>query len=45
MYSSCYVTSFLEKSFKWFVKKYEDNKYVKSFSCWNYLLVMIFGQL
>lgn len=33
------------KSFEWFVKKYEGNKYVKSFTCWNHLLVMIFGQL
>lgn len=31
--------------FKWLVKKYEGNKYVKSFSCWNHLLVLIFGQL
>lgn len=33
------------KSFDWFVKKYKGNKYVKSFTCWNHLLVMIFGQL
>lgn len=33
------------KSFEWFVRKYESNKYVKSFTCWNHLLVMIFGQL
>lgn len=31
--------------FKWLVKKYEGNKYVKSFTCWNHLLVLIFGQL
>ena len=31
--------------FKWLVKKYEGNKYVKSFSCWNHLLVLLFGQL
>ena len=31
--------------FKWLVKKYEGNKYVKSFSCWSHLLVLIFGQL
>ena len=31
--------------FKWIVKKYEGNKYVKSFTCWNHLLVLIFGQL
>ena len=33
------------KYFEWLVKKYEGNKYVKSFTCWNHLLVMIFGQL
>lgn len=31
--------------FKWLVRKYEGNKYVKSFTCWNHLLVLIFGQL
>jgi len=31
--------------FEWFVKKYEGNKYVRSFTCWNHLLVLIFGQL
>lgn len=31
--------------FKWLVKKYEGNKYVKSFTCWNHLLVLLFGQL
>ena len=25
--------------------KYEGNKYVKHFTCWNQLLVMMFGQL
>ena len=29
----------------WLVKKYEGNKYVKSFTCWNHLLVLIFWQL
>jgi hypothetical protein len=33
------------KSFEWFVKKYDGNKYVKTFTCWNHLLVMVFGQL
>ena len=33
------------KYFEWLVSKYEGNKYVKSFSCWNHLLVLIFGQL
>ena len=27
------------------VAKYDGNKYVKHFTCWNQLLVMIFGQL
>ena len=27
------------------IKKYDGNKYVKHFSCWNQLLVMVFGQL
>lgn len=31
--------------FEWIVKKYEGNKYVRSFTCWNHLLVLIFGQL
>ena len=33
------------KHFEWLVAKYEGNKYVKSFSCWNHLLVLLFGQL
>ena len=40
------LINFLPKvKFDWFVKKYQGNKYVKSFTCWNHLLVMIFGQL
>lgn len=40
------LCSYLPKNqFDWFVRKYEGNKYVKSFTCWNHLLVMIFGQL
>jgi len=27
------------------VKKYDGNKYVKHFTCWNQLLCMVFGQL
>jgi hypothetical protein len=27
------------------VNKYEGNKYVKHFTCWNHLLVMVFGQI
>lgn len=33
------------KNFEWLVKKYEGNKYVKSFTCWNHLMVLLFGQL
>lgn len=33
------------KYFEWRVKKYEGNKYVKSFTCWNHLKVLLFGQL
>ena len=33
------------KEFKWFVKKHEGNKSVKTFKCWNQLLALIFGQL
>lgn len=40
------LTDFLPKiKFDWLVKKYEGNKYVKKFTCWNHLLVMIFAQL
>jgi hypothetical protein len=27
------------------VKKYDGNKYIKSYTCWNQLLTMMFGQL
>ena len=33
------------KNFEWLVKKYDGNKYVKSFTCWNHLLVLLYGQL
>ncbi len=33
------------KNIEWLVKKYEGNKYVKSFTCWNHLMVLLFGQL
>ena len=40
------ICDFLPKNqFDWFVKKYQGNKYVKKFTCWNHLLVMIFAQL
>ena len=40
------LVSFLDKSkFNRIVKKYDGDKYVKSFTCWNQLLVMMFAQL
>lgn len=34
-----------KRSFDRMVDKYQGNKYVKHFSCWNQLLCMVFGQL
>ena len=31
--------------FRRIVAKYQGDRYIKSFSCWNQLLVMMFGQL
>ena len=31
--------------FRRIIAKYQGNRYIKSFSCWNQLLVMMFGQL
>ena len=32
------ICDFLPKNqFDWFVKKYQGNKYVKKFTCWNHL--------
>ncbi len=40
------LTEFLpQKYFQRLVMKYEGDKYVKHFTCWNQLLVMMFGQL
>ena len=40
------ICDFLPKRvFDRLVDKYEGNKYVKSFTCWNHLLVLLFGQL
>ena len=40
------LRSFLPKRiFDCLVDKYEGNKWVKSFTCWHHLLVMVFGQL
>jgi hypothetical protein len=50
MFTGKYVFSQLldflpQKIFERIVEKYSGNKYVKSFTCWNQLLVMMFGQL
>ena len=40
------LTSFLNRSlFNDYVRKYRGDKYVKSFTCWNQLLALMFGQL
>lgn len=31
--------------FEYIVKKFQGNRYVKSFSCWNHLLVLLWAQL
>lgn len=50
MYQGKYVFTqlceYLPKGvFDHLVAKYNGNRYVKSFSCWNHLLVLLFGQL
>ena len=40
------LTAFLSRTqFNNFVRKYDGNRYVKLFTCWNQLLAMMFGQL
>ena len=40
------LVSFLDRSkFNRIVAKYQGDKYVKHFTCWNQLLVLMFGQL
>jgi len=34
-----------KRAFDCLVEKYEGNKWVKTFTCWNHLLVLVFGQL
>lgn len=50
MHSGKYVFTQLieflpQKTFQRIVMRYQGDKYIKSFSCWNQLLVMMFGQL
>ncbi len=40
------LASFLDRNkFNFIVRKYDGDKYVKHFTCWNQLLALIFGQL
>ena len=40
------LTAFLNRTqFNNYVRKYDGNRYVKHFTCWNQLLAMMFGQL
>ncbi|ERI88765.1 hypothetical protein HMPREF1981_00327 [Bacteroides pyogenes F0041] len=40
------LVQFMDRNhFNYLVRKYESDKYVKSFTCWNQILTMIFGQL
>ena len=40
------LVSFLDRNrFNYLVRKYRGDRYVKSFTCWNQLLAMMFGQL
>ena len=40
------LIQFLDRNhFNYLVRKYDGDKYVMSYTCWNQLLTMIFGQL
>ena len=40
------LAEFIDRNhFNYLVRKYLADRYIKSFSCWNQLLVMMFGQL
>lgn len=40
------LVEFIDRNhFNYLVRKYQGDKYIKSFSCWNQLLAMMFGQL
>lgn len=40
------LVSFLPKRvFDCIVMKYQGDKYIKTFTCWNQLLIMMYGQL
>ncbi|SHG04729.1 protein of unknown function [Bacteroides luti] len=39
------LVSFLDRNwFYYIVRKYEGNKYVKHFTCWNQLLALMLGR-
>ena len=39
------LTAFLNRTqFNNFVRKYDGNRYVKQFTCWNQMLAMMFGR-
>ena len=40
------LTSYLDRNkFNYLVRKYQGDSYIKHFSCWNQLKVLMFGQL
>ena len=40
------LVQFMDRSkFNRIIAKYDGDKYVKSYTCWNQLLTMMFGQL
>ena len=40
------LVQFMDRNhFNYLVRKYDEDKYVKSYTCWNQLLTMFFGQL
>ena len=40
------LVQFMDRNhFNYLVRKYDGDKYVKSYTCWNQLLTMTFGQL
>ena len=40
------LISFLDRNhFNYLVRKYDGDRYVKSFTCWNQLMALMFGQL
>jgi len=39
------IKFFPQKAFQRIVMRYQGDKYIKSLSCWNQLLIMMFGQL